>query len=505
MQVNKNNSDDNFSQVGVMIDVSRAKVLNMTSLKRFADAAAAFGYTYINLYLEDLLQLEQYPQYGYLRGAYSDEEIIEFVKYCDELGIEVFPAIQTLGHLEHFLRWDASAPLRDTAQVLNVLSPATIDFLTVLIKKCKKLFPSTKINIGMDEAFDLGQGSVLRGGNQLSQKQLYMQHLENVVTICKNCGYETIKIWSDMLFNIYSQTGGESLYTLDATTKVETISDDVEIIFWNYWTRESEQYEQVINTHRKFSNNVSVALGIHTWGLAFYNAEQINVTKAALSACHQQQIKDVLFTMWGDDGSIYNFDSALYGMYLTACTVYGQTPNSHFFMKVTGLSLADLKIVSNITQIGVNPLQIIWNDPITNIQLKTMTRQTLTGILKKCKKSRVKGSSEVLQIYNNYLACIENDIGLYLTDEITKEAIDTAIADLTTLFNAIEQCWLKEAKVNGIEEIQLRFLAKINRYQFLLDHKNNPDIKEIRKQIANDVTHVSQNYNSIAKATRFRW
>ena len=45
------------------------------ALFRMFCRAALMGYTEIYLYMEDTYQLEQYPFFGYLRGAFSKEEL----------------------------------------------------------------------------------------------------------------------------------------------------------------------------------------------------------------------------------------------------------------------------------------------------------------------------------------------------------------------------------------------------------------------------------------------
>lgn len=494
-----------FENIGLMLDLSRGKVLKVETVKRLISCAKRFGYTYINLYVEDLITLEEYPQYGYMRGKYSDLEITEIVNYCQELEIEIYPAIQTLGHLEHFLRWDCSANLRDTGQVLNVLSSDTEEFLKVLIGKCKKLFPSNKINVGMDEAFDLGQGKLLRDGNCLSQKELYTKHLNNVVKICKDSGYEVIKIWSDMLFNIYSSAGGDGLYAINESTEVEPINGDVEIIFWNYWTRECEEYKNTIDIHHKFSNNVSMALGIHTWSLPFYNLNQLPITKAALNACDDKGIKDILFTMWGDDGSLYNLDSAIFGMYVTSQQFNGNDVDASSFTKITGLDYYQLEKISKISDCGTNPLRIIWNDPITNLELKRYSPKQLEEIKNKAQAMTIAETNEITHLYNLYLTCIVNDIDLYHSSDISESQVTKVIADLESLFKLLEKQWLNEAKLNGLEEIQFRFVSKLNRYQFLYDHQTDPEVLAIKSDVVNEIKELPENYNGIAKATKFRW
>ncbi len=495
----------NTKEIGIMIDLSRGKVLTVDTIKKYATNAKAFGYTYLNLYLEDLITLPQYPQFGYLRGKYTDQEVNEIISHCDKIGLEVYPAIQTLGHMEQFLRWEASDSVRDTARVLNVTSIETENFLRVLISKCKELFPSKKINLGMDEAFDLGQGAVLQSGNQLSQKELYTKHLNMVVEICKECGYETIKIWSDMLFNIYSKTGEKELYSFKENQQVDKINDDVEIIYWNYWTKDTEEYKKVIDIHHKFSNKVSMALGIHTWGNPFYDQVQFDSTKAAILACEDKEIDDILFTMWGDDGSIYNLDSAFYGMYITMCQLNKQEVKPEQFEQITGLDFKVNEAITKIMECGINPLRIIWNDPITNIQLKLLDETELIKIKDKAKAMFIKSMDIQAIIHDLYLKCIINDIDIYLSNDFCAEDLNKAQTDLSNLFAYLEKLWLEEAKVYGIEELQLRFKSKLYRYEFLFNNQGLNDVQASRKEKINCEENIRERFNSISKATNHQW
>lgn len=492
------------NELGVMIDLSRGKALNIETIKRLALNAKAFGYTYINLYIEDLITLEEYPAYGYLRGKFSDDEVHEIVTYCDSINLEVYPAIQTLGHLEHFLGWEQSQKLKDTDQVLNVINNETKIFLETLIKKCNSLFSSTKINIGMDEAFDLGQGRLSRTGNTLSQKELYLNHLDTVVKICKDNDFETIKVWSDMLFNVYSNAGGEGLYSVSNGSSFEQLNNNVELIYWNYWSRIENEYLNTLEIHQKFTNNISIALGIHTWGLPFYNSEQLNITKIALNACKQKGIKDILFTMWGDDGSLFNIDSGIYGMYLSAITVKGEQSNPKFFEQVTGLNYSSLERVSKICDCGINPLHILWNDPITNIKLNSLTAYQISQIEHKTNEMLITPRNINEEVYNLYLICMLNEINLYKHDTLSLEMIEIAIKDLRKLFKFLEELWISEAKLYGIEELQSRFNNKIYRYQFLYKHQSNPQIISERSKWTG-IKPIAENYSSLSKATKFRW
>ncbi|MDZ7796710.1 MAG: hypothetical protein U5N56_06570 [Candidatus Marinimicrobia bacterium] len=54
-------------------------------------------------YMEDVIQLEQYPDIGRGRGALSKEEIAELQNIAEQYFVQVIPIFQTLGHYENIL------------------------------------------------------------------------------------------------------------------------------------------------------------------------------------------------------------------------------------------------------------------------------------------------------------------------------------------------------------------------------------------------------------------
>ena len=66
---------DGFKHFGVMLDVSRNGVMKKETLFPFIDLIAKLGYDTLELYSEDIYKLRDRPYFGYMRGAYSIEEI----------------------------------------------------------------------------------------------------------------------------------------------------------------------------------------------------------------------------------------------------------------------------------------------------------------------------------------------------------------------------------------------------------------------------------------------
>ena len=101
-----------FETCGVLLDMSRGGVMRVSAVKKYLNYMAALGMNMLMLYMEDVYELEGYPFFGYQRGRYTKAELREIDDYADELGIEVIPCIQTLGHMAYALesRGGCSSP-----------------------------------------------------------------------------------------------------------------------------------------------------------------------------------------------------------------------------------------------------------------------------------------------------------------------------------------------------------------------------------------------------------
>src|SRR5699024_10765671 len=114
-----------FQSVGPMFDLSRNAVLTFSTFKDFCQQLAIMGCNNAMLYMEDTYEVKEEPYFGYMRGRLDEDELKQMDDYADQFGMELIPCIQTLAHLEEFLKWDAAQPYRDTRGALLLESDAT--------------------------------------------------------------------------------------------------------------------------------------------------------------------------------------------------------------------------------------------------------------------------------------------------------------------------------------------------------------------------------------------
>ena len=169
-----------FSKKALFIDCSRNAAVRISELKKIILIQALMGQNQLYLYLEDGFKLDNYPYFGYLRPSYSEDELKCLDEYASSFGIELIPAIQTLGHLKKVLRWSQMSPISDTDDTLLINNPNTYVFVEELIKFCKKCFKTHNIHIGMDESVGIGLGKYLNDHSYKDPKELFIEHLQKV-------------------------------------------------------------------------------------------------------------------------------------------------------------------------------------------------------------------------------------------------------------------------------------------------------------------------------------
>ena len=154
-----------FTALGIMLDCSRNAVMHVDYLRKWLRRLALFGYNTVMLYTEDTYALPDEPFFGFLRGAYSPEELREIDEYAASLGIDMIGCIQTLGHLEQILKWRSYGEVKDTSSVMLVDEEKTYDLIRKMVENFAECFRSKRIHVG--PLLPAVETTVKRGGIQI--------------------------------------------------------------------------------------------------------------------------------------------------------------------------------------------------------------------------------------------------------------------------------------------------------------------------------------------------
>lgn len=315
-----------FDLVGPMFDLSRNTVLTIDGFKSMLNKMALMGMNTVMLYMEDTYEIDGEPYFGYMRGRYTQAELQAIDDYADQFGIEAFPSIQTLAHLEEFLKWEPIRHYRDTKGALLVGDERTDALIEKMIDAASSPFRSRKIHIGMDEAEELGRGKYLDLNGYEDRFNIMTSHLEKVLATTRKRGLKPM-MWSDMFLKLASGNG-DDYYDKDTSIPEEMarlIPKDVDMVYWDYVHLEQEDYERVIANHRPLGCNLVFAGAVwifNTFGVNY--GLSLNASDVALQVCKQEGIREVYATMWGDDGNEGNPFAALLGLQLYAEHAYSE-------------------------------------------------------------------------------------------------------------------------------------------------------------------------------------
>ncbi len=313
-----------FRTFGIMLDCSRNAVMKVSHFKGWLRKLALLGYNMAMLYTEDTYKVEGEPYFGYQRGAYTAEELREMDAYARRLGIEMIACIQTLGHLAQVLKWDAYADIRDTEGILLVGEDKTYELLDKIMRHWTDVFTTRRIHVGMDEAHELGRGRYLDRFGYRDGFTIFNEHLKRVVEICGKHGLKPM-IWSDMYFRLGSKTG--TYYDTSAVIPDEIkakIPKEAELVYWDYYHDDDKFYRDFIEMHRALGFEPIMGSGVWTWHALWHGANYTEAKAGAcVRACQEAGLKEIFFTMWGDDGALCDYDSAMQGLAYVAELAYG--------------------------------------------------------------------------------------------------------------------------------------------------------------------------------------
>jgi hypothetical protein len=335
-----------FGTMGLMLDCSRNAVMTVEHVKKWLRRMALSGYNMLMLYTEDTYQLPDEPFFGYLRGAYTLDEIRGIDDYAAALGIELIPCIQALGHLEQILKWKgAYAKVRDTSSVLLVDEAETYALIEKMMRFWSQAVRTRRIHIGMDETHDLGRGRYMDLFGYKQGFDIFNGHLNKVVRICRDQGLDPM-IWSDMYFRMGSRTG--DYYDMESRIPDEVaaaIPREAQLVYWDYYHTTEDFYHEWIKRHRDMGFEPVMGSGIWTWGRFVYShAFTTQTALPCVRACLKEGLKEIFFTMWKDDGGGVDFDSALTGVLYAAEAAYngGQVDEDLWASRFKGVCKADL-------------------------------------------------------------------------------------------------------------------------------------------------------------------
>ncbi|TPF73415.1 beta-N-acetylhexosaminidase [Bacillus sp. D12] len=491
-----------YNSLGVLIDCSRNAVLKVETFQKLIKHLALMGYSSVQLYTEDTYEIKEYPYFGYMRGRYSGEQLKSMDLYTSSFGIELIPCIQTLAHLGTALKWETFSDIVDCDDILLIDEEKTYDLIDAMFRTMSKHISSRKINIGMDEAHMVGLGKYLDKHGFRDRSTLLLKHFGRLMEIARKYSYEPM-MWSDMFFRLASS--GEYYDTESPIREdvIEMIPDDISLVYWDYYSVESEKYDGMLKKHKQLSNNIIFAGGAWKWtGFSSNNHFSHHAGEIAHKSCLRNGVKDVFITAWGDNGaeaSIYSilptlqlcytdnaetsrleerFTTCVGGNYsdfmsldMTMMVPGNKLPNNHSINPAKYLLYQDVLF-------GLFDRHVIPNEYASHFQ-------NCADRFKKCINRNPDWQALFLTQYSlSSLLAIKCEAGINIRQayhnqnrEIMEDYCNTFLPEMKKLaeefMKAYQTQWMEENKIFGLDVFDLRMGGLLQRIQSAINRLND--------------------------------
>ena len=207
--------------------------------------------------------------------------------------------------------------LFDIDYILLCGNEKVYEFIDKCFASLAECFTSRIINIGMDEAHNLGRGKYLKEHGYRNQFDIFTEHLNRVCEIAKKYGFKPI-MWSDMFFRI----GNDGEYTLKGARIPKDVQakipENVELVYWEYMEREADIYDEMLSAHTETGRSTWFAGSCWShFGFGTFNDECALRMGKAMESVRNQNIQDVFITLWGScamDSSYFGYLPSLYAI-----------------------------------------------------------------------------------------------------------------------------------------------------------------------------------------------
>ncbi|MEM2528193.1 MAG: beta-N-acetylhexosaminidase [Ignisphaera sp.] len=400
---------------------------------------------------------------GFFRGRYSENELKEIVDYGANLGIEVFPSLELCGHMENIL---ILPPFHRYSEwhnpkegVLNVDNEEAREFAYNLLKEVVDFFPSRYIHIGGDETWALGRGRSLDKSLKFIGPELYERHHYNMIKIVKTRN-KVPMVWGDMIAAAYLRESEKEQWKrlLDSP-----IWKEVVVVNWDYSPNSKEYFREKIRLFKEKNIEQIVAPGLWNWNRYYPDfPTALENLKNFLEAAREEGISGFLVTAWGDDGSECLF--SLLDPLILAAIEFAEG-NGNWEDKWASLIGEEPRVVNARKLFGeVDTVITKWNVRWgiwlpKHILLKTEISKLITRFIPAEEIANLRNAIERTLEYVKDLVLPDdlNFIRSFLEATLKSINGNITVSEYIALAREYSNLWLRERKIEGLENIVGRF------------------------------------------------
>ncbi len=292
-----------FPVRGVMLDISRDKVMTMAALYELVDMLASWKMNQLQLYMEHSFAYSQHKTAWQYASPMTGEEILALDRFCQQRHIQLVPNQNSFGHMERWLKHPEYQHLaecpggfigdfgdhlgeRRPATSLNPTDSASIAFVDSLYSELLPHFSSPLFNVGGDEPWEMGQCRSKEACETHGKGRVYVDYLLKLHALTQKHGRQMI-FWADVIVK-YAEY-------------LKEIPQDVIALQWGYYAGES--YAQHSPLFQQAGLPFYVCPGTSSWNSIAGRGDNAiaNIRDAAANGL-KYGASGLLLTDWGDRG-----------------------------------------------------------------------------------------------------------------------------------------------------------------------------------------------------------
>tara|TARA_R110002072_G_scaffold31735_5_gene97565 strand:+ start:49407 stop:51215 length:1809 start_codon:yes stop_codon:yes gene_type:complete len=322
-----------FSQRGVMLDISRCKVPTLETLKTLIDNFAELKYNQLQLYTEHTFRFTDHPLVWANASPLNAADILELKQFAAARYIDLVPNLNCFGHFERWLRHPeyhkyAECPAGFVHPLSNqevpfgsTLNPtkSSLKLIDSLHGEYLPLFDSPYFNVGGDEPWELGLGRSRNKCEKSGTTNVYIDFMSSIQKLVEKRDRQMM-FWSDIV--------------LKEPQSLKRLSKELIALNWGY---------EANHPFKKESAHVAdqgipfyVCPGTSSWNSLTGRTDNMR-RNIASAARHGKTFgaEGLLVTDWGDHGHHQYLPISYPGYAVGACESWRQGSSKR-------LDLADL-------------------------------------------------------------------------------------------------------------------------------------------------------------------
>ena len=299
---------------GFMMDISRAKVPKLDTIKQIIDLLSNLKYNHLELYVEGFsLESTKYPKTLESCNYLTFAQYEELEEYAFEHFIDLVPNENGFGHMQDWLLLDEFKHLSEvddlfemwgskrTSSTLDVTNPESVELVKSLYDDFLPHTKSKYFNMNFDEPFELGHGKSKEYVEKVGIGNAFVDYFMKLYDHVKK--YDKFPmIWGDVL--------------LKHPEAIKRLPKDVIFIDWGY--NVDYPYYKNLKLLSDLDIKFMSAPATSTWGIITSRyLEMVTTIRNACFYTKQYNGEGMLLTDWGDLGHLqylpYSYPGIIYG------------------------------------------------------------------------------------------------------------------------------------------------------------------------------------------------